>query len=579
MLLTVMCAYILVTVYVYTRVFETGRETRAADDYSSVLDYEEERPETGQAKGDRKLKVHSDHVFIEYNENFQQNSNYERGSNNHTGKWETSEEKTEIKYFEEEEFDKKIRESAKRLGEKLQRNLKKFYSRNETARHLNSQPVRITKSLMKGSMDDATENFEKKGVRAVKRHIEQTEFVRNLKITISSESYNFREIFSGIYLYSSFFDSREEVSFIRFILIGRTRNSVKLWCLLQGNDTEDAFKSEVQFYPTCESHMKDNAVYLASCEVPDEFGRVRYINLTNIENQNPGVSINVISDVLDTGFRFRFATCVPPLFGDINILRLTEFIELSILLGTEQLYFYYNGERDDIYQLLQYYSELGIATHLPWNLSMASHEIWYHGQSAAIWDCMYRNIRVSELVSFNDIDEYIVPKKVRTWNAMLSALQKVARDSISKEQDVAVFSFQSAFFDSNFVDHGPEVNDEYSQLLTSNVTMRTSTISKVRTKMIVYPLKVFELGIHHLSKPVDENLKSVSIPEDIALIHHYRHCEWNYGMNCDMIIKDDSMHGYRKELLSRVRSRLHGFNRVETVSEHIVKQGTQDNVS
>ena len=30
--------------------------------------------------------------------------------------------------------------------------------------------------------------------------------------------------------------------------------------------------------------MKENSVYLCSCEVPEEFGRVRHVKLTNIEN-------------------------------------------------------------------------------------------------------------------------------------------------------------------------------------------------------------------------------------------------------------------------------------------------------
>ncbi|XP_062578873.1 uncharacterized protein LOC134240813 [Saccostrea cucullata] len=596
MVVLIMCAYILVTVYFYKSVFERGQEVRQSDDYSSVFEYDEDKSET---KVDRKLKGHSDRVFL--NGKLHQNSVRKDKFNDHTevsensGKFTSSRKqsfkkeeiskKTTVSKFEileEEEFDRKLRESAIRIAEKILQNKMNFYQ-NKTASTTKSGSYQRPIFTKTSFMEYKTSNIAKKMLTTKKHFAEQSEFIRNPNITMSTENYNFREIFpyNGIYLYSSFFDTREEGNFIRFILIGRARNFIRLWCLLQSNDTDEVFKSEVQFYPTCESHVKDNSVYLCSCEVPPKFGRVQNVNLTNDENMKHIVPISVIPDVTEQQFKFKFSTCVPPLFGDINILRLTEFIELSRMLGTEHIYFYYNRERRDINRLLQYYSELGIVTHFPWNLTMESHEIWYHGQSAAIWDCMYRNIRVSELVSFNDIDEFIVPQQTETWNSMLPYLHTLARDSLSKQEDVAVFRFQSVFFDSNFVNQEPVKNDEFIQLLTSNVTMRTSTVSKVRTKMIAYPLRVFELGIHHLSRPIKENFKTVSIPETIALIYHYRTCDWNYGMNCDRIVKDDSMYRYRKELLRRVKNTLNRVDYLKTTprsdTSNIMKQVDANN--
>ncbi|XP_061185671.1 uncharacterized protein LOC133193754 [Saccostrea echinata] len=597
-LVLIMCTYVMVTVYFYKSVFERGQEIRQSDDYSSVFEYEEDKSET---KVDRKLKGHSDHAYFAFNDKLHQNSLPEAQSNLITEKLENSVKTTntnhmqfdreemsgkttqsKYKNFEEDDFDRKLRESAIRLAKKIQQNNFNFYHQNKTSSTIKAKTKRGEQTVKTSFVEHRTSDVEKQKLTKKKHFVRQSEFIRNPNITISTENYNFREIFpyNGIYLYSSFFDTREEANFIRFILIGRARNFIRLWCLLQSNDTDEVFKSEVQFYPTCESHVKDNSVYLCSCEIPQKFGRVQHVNLTNNENMKQIVPINVIPDIIEQPYKYKFSTCVPPLFGDINIIRLTEFIELSRLLGTEHIYFYYNRERGDIHQLLQYYSELGIVTYFPWNLSMETHEIWYHGQSAAIWDCLYRNIRVSELVSFNDIDEFIVPKQTETWNSMLTNLHKLARDSLSKEQDVAVFSFQSVFFDSNFVNQEPVKNDEYIQLLTSNVTMRTSTVSKVRTKMIVYPLRVFELGIHHLSRPIKENFKSVSIPDNVALIYHYRTCDWNYGMNCDRIVKDDSMHKYRNELLTRVKSTLHNVKQLETTSRSItnnkMKKGAEN---
>lgn len=565
----IMFGYFMVTVYFYTRVMDKGREIRGSDDYSSILDYDEEKLDTKRTKVDRKLKGHSDNVFIEYNEQLYQNRKNREPPNTATKTRVNTFQGNphELKELEESSFDKKIRESAKRLEEKMRQ---KSDERNKTSFLMESGHVTRTHTTKYSTRQNMAESDESKtNDNSNKNKVDK--FIRNPNITISTANYNFLEIFTGVYLYSSFFDSREEANFIRFILIGRTRDHARLSCSLQTNETGEVFESEMQFYQTCESHMKENSVYLCSCEIPDKYGRIQRVNLTSSENPNTFVSIDIIPDVKEPPFRYKLSTCVPPLFGDINILRLTEFIEFSLMLGSEHIYFYYNTKRDDIYQLLQYYSDLGVVTFFPWKLTMESHEIWYHGQSAAIWDCQYRNIHVSELVSFNDIDEFIVPKRTNTWNNMLPELNSVARRSLSENEEGAVFSFHSVFFDSNFRNNDPVIKDEYGQLLTVNVTLRTSSVSKVRTKMIVYPEKVFELGIHHLSKPMDDKFKSVLIPEDIALIHHYRDCDWNYGMNCDRIMKDNSMHRFKRDLLKRVKKSLFKFNRIEAGSSQADK--------
>lgn len=565
----IMFGYFMVTVYFYTRVMDKGREIRGSDDYSSILDYDEEKLDTKRTKVDRKLKGHSDNVFIEYNQQLYQNSKNREQPNTATKIRADGFQGNphEFKELEESSFDRKIRESAKRLEEKMRQ---KSDARNKTSFLVESGHVTRTHTNKYSIRQNMAESDESKTNDNSKKDVVD-KFIRNPNITISTANYNFREIFPGVYLYSSFFDSREEANLIRFILIGRTRDHARLSCSLQTNETGEVFESEMQFYQTCESHMKENSVYLCSCEIPDKYGRIQRVNLTSSENPNTFVSIDIIPDVKEPPFRYKLSTCVPPLFGDINILRLTEFIEFSLMLGSEHIYFYYNRKRDDIYQLLQYYSDLGVVTFFPWKLTMESHEIWYHGQSAAIWDCQYRNIHVSELVSFNDIDEFIVPKRTNTWNNMLPELNSVARRSLSDKEEVAAFSFHSVFFDSNFRNNDPVIKDEYGQLLTVNVTLRTSSVSKVRTKMIVYPEKVFELGIHHLSKPMDDKFKSVLIPEDIALIHHYRDCDWNYGMNCDRIIKDNSMHRFKRDLLKRVKKSLFKFNRIEAGSSQADK--------
>ncbi|KAJ8313563.1 hypothetical protein KUTeg_008124 [Tegillarca granosa] len=71
---------------------------------------------------------------------------------------------------------------------------------------------------------------------------------------------------------------------------------------------------------------------------------------------------------------------------------LAEFIEFSRILCTEQFKFHNKTLEGDIKDVLDYYEILNIARTLPWSITFAILKIWYNGQSAAIWDCLYRNI-------------------------------------------------------------------------------------------------------------------------------------------------------------------------------------------
>lgn len=96
-----------------------------------------------------------------------------------------------------------------------------------------------------------------------------------------------------------------------------------------------------------------------------------------------------------------------------------------------------------------------------------------------------------------------------------------------------------------------------------NVILWISSVSKVWIKMIVYLERVFELGIYYLSKLMDDRFKFVLILEDIVLIYYYRDCDWNYGMNCDRIMKDNLMYRFKRDFLKCVRILFFKFNWIE----------------
>lgn len=66
-----------------------------------------------------------------------------------------------------------------------------------------------------------------------------------------------------------------------------------------------------------------------------------------------------------------------------------------------------------------------------------------------------------ELVFFNDIDEFIVLKRINMWNNMLFELNLVVWCFFLDNEEVVVFSFYSVFFDFNFRNNDFVINDEY----------------------------------------------------------------------------------------------------------------------
>lgn len=370
---------------------------------------------------------------------------------------------------------------------------------------------------------------------------------------------NFEEILPQIFLYSAFLDTRDTIAKVRLVIVTMSNSRIpsSVWCHFSASgNTDEILSSEVSFYETCENHSKDYAAYIASCKIPrhDVNGSSVWISdKPGPPNTKETPPIRVIYNRPSNNASGKYAVCIPPLFGKVNVVRLAEFIEFSRILGAEHFTFYNNSVEGDIKQVLEYYELLNIATTLPWSLPIANEKIWYHGQSAAVWDCLYRNMYLYKQVAFLDFDEFIIPQNQSTWDELFTFIRKQDK---ADDTVVSAYRFLSAFFDPEFHGKVHDLSFEESQLVNINVTMRTSFFSSIRTKLLVDPTKIFELGIHHVSKPFKEDYKVVTIDTEHAFIHHHRKCDPNWGMNCGVTKMDTSAWKYRDQLVNFTRWRL-----------------------
>lgn len=93
----------------------------------------------------------------------------------------------------------------------------------------------------------------------------------------------------------------------------------------------------------------------------------------------------------------------------------------------------------------------------------------------------------------------------------------------------------------------PEPSQQLSYL---QLLERSKAVSNVRTKVMIEADRAFEMGIHHLSKPISEHLTIDRVSPDIAIIHHYRSCIIKYEptMQCKPKIRDTMILKYSKQL-------------------------------
>ncbi|XP_060563848.1 beta-1,4-galactosyltransferase galt-1-like [Ruditapes philippinarum] len=419
----------------------------------------------------------------------------------------------------------------------------------------NSTPKISNQDLYKLNWNEKDKMFFKK----VRNIIEKSEIVDHHSTSDSIDcdsttTNKFWRISAGIYVYSAYFDTRNETAYIRMIAavskeINKVYLNTTLSCVF--NTTEDGENSSatsvvyspLQSYEMCENHKRLFGGWMFSCQVPKNLKskplkiQLKFLDLDNITK-------STLKDICITSRhknikrrKLNFGVCVPPLYGEIKAKSLIEFIEFNRVLGAEIFILYIENSIDnlsmEVRSVIRYYERQNVIIFHPWRLPFTSESIWYHGQSLAINDCLYRNMDDFKYLVFIDLDEFIIPQnELITWTDVINRV---------KENDPEMFkrsigmSFKSTFFSEEFSRH--VFSNEMSMTVRTN---RTRNFSFRRNKVLVQPEKIFELGIHHVSKPLHEkdSQNIINIPTSVAHIHHYRSCVNEFGIHCKIRVED-----------------------------------------
>ena len=351
-----------------------------------------------------------------------------------------------------------------------------------------------------------------------------------------------------LYVYSAYYDDRRRnTPYIRVIALSPSHDRPPLFCHFIGRENHT---TAIAYYEMCENHNHRYGGWILSCPVPfvQSPSKTCSVIISTTEHSTyGGVKLNVVP-ITTTSAKRRFGICVPPLFGNIAAETLAQFIELTKLLGAQHFYFYAHNVRKDVEKVLRYHERNGTATVIRWVLPMETIDrVWYHGQLLAINDCLYQGMSAFKYLAFNDVDEFIVPHAQFDWNTLLRAAQKDPQLSAAK---CSGYSFQSAFFDRFLTDDN---DNRVAYNLASD--LRTKAFSRIRSKVIVESRKIFELGIHHISKPIIDRYQPCPVKPDLAFVHHYRKCtnDFESDMNCAVFKRDNSTLRYAAKLKRNVK--------------------------
>ena len=369
------------------------------------------------------------------------------------------------------------------------------------------------------------------------------------------EKPRFRKIVQGVLVYSLWFDDRKSQQFIRILLMSLKKRTPSVTCLFQSDLTQKTIAVEASFYEHNENYQRRFGGFIASCVVPKTLNSVPCsMNISVTLTAQPGESnamvfpvgsIGQLSGGQESRIQRRYGICIPPVHGDVCVGKIIEFLELTQILGASHFTFYDLSMSETVRNVLKYYQDLGLVSVFPWNLPsyIGKDDLHYFGQPLAIWECLFRSMRHFDFVAFHDLDEFIVPLRHENITAMLEYIHK---------ENHCGHCFESVLFDTTS-------EEDSSHLITQSVFHRTSQVTPYWTKCIVDPRRIFEQGIHHISKPIEEFYLADKVNWNLARIFHYRKCEDPNALfqpRCSAFTVDKTMQRFGEKLSFNFKLRM-----------------------
>ncbi|XP_052062435.1 beta-1,4-galactosyltransferase galt-1-like isoform X2 [Mytilus californianus] len=355
------------------------------------------------------------------------------------------------------------------------------------------------------------------------------------------------------YVFSAFYHSKDLISIIstttrKSLLDRNVQYQCRFFNEFSLNALSNCNETIVKRKAMPENRGKRYSAAFYTCPLPKST-RPYAVSLSTDHCKSPS---NILPIIYPQQQKRKFTVCVSPLnYRYSKAYELVEMIELNRILGAEYFVFYNYSTDSNVDRVLEYYKEQGLVEVLKWNLPMKVDtwpkkkepvEIHYFAQLAALNDCLYRNMYLSKYVVFQDLDEFIIPKKHLTWSDMMEALPKGSGAYIFR-----CFFFRKEWPDTTRDFEGKDKAQKYKM----NTLLKQKRESKLlgkshRSKYIIDPKQIDTVGIHNIWR-YRSGSKAHFVDSEFARMHHYR--DWLNPNDANTGIEDNRTMVYKNELL------------------------------
>ena len=218
-----------------------------------------------------------------------------------------------------------------------------------------------------------------------------------------------------------------------------------------------------------------------------------------------------------------FGVCLQsPVYGQIDLQQIVEFIEMNRVLGAEIITMYIMELKEDVLQfLLHHYSKRGLLQLVKWKKVQKWDPLHYFGQILTMHDCLYRNMRVKYLAVV-DLDEVLLPLKHR------SLLQLV--ESIGGQENYRYHSYRfgNCYYVSSSNANNASMPRPCKQVTLPKYFQRTNQVRcycddhhfSYRSKYIMQTEVIVDMGIHGICQATRG--VEYKVPHSVAVNAHYR---------------------------------------------------------
>lgn len=330
---------------------------------------------------------------------------------------------------------------------------------------------------------------------------------------------NYKHLQRNVFVYSSFVDLRNgNMGYRRIRIMALVKRKLSLQCSFKSDSSPaGSLLTNVSYYEMSENHSMRYKCFILSCEIPStvNINQLKSFSLIadDFDDDYVNVSVSgVIPSVAPKNHKFNFTLCTPVLFGKkYSANYLIEFFEISKLLGVQHVYIYYYAEdlNEISRKVLTYYGNLGVATFIETKLPMNPKLIWNYGQLLVVQDCLYENMASSKFTLFYDLDEHFVPYTADNWNGLSSVLFKTSNQ--------AAYLISSYYFPVKNISQG---------LVAPKYTVSSLYPDKKFTKCLTKPYMIFEMGIHHVSRVIQDHFVVERMDANVSAMHHFKSEQW-----------------------------------------------------